>query len=191
MEPDDDFKTIEEAKRLYDRKEYEKAFALYLILAERGNMECQTFVGWMYFKGEGVAKDHIEAKSWISRAANTGDRNAQYSFGVMCHLLGDYQNALVFYTKAAASGHSAAYYQLGEMYYAGLGVEMNYVKAYEFFETGAKMGHIFAKRQLSLMLIKGFKGLPYIPAGIALFVVNIFTGGWAAITDTYSEKTYS
>jgi TPR repeat protein len=191
MESNNDNITFDEAKHLYYRREFGKAFALYRILAERGNIECQTFVGWMYFKGEGVAKDYDEAKRWISLAADSGDRNAQYSFGLMYQLLGDYENAMVLYQRAAVLGHSAACYQLGKMYYAGLGVRENHVKAYEFFETSARMGHIFAKRQLSLMLIKGYKGLAFIPIGLVLFVINIFVGGWTAITETYSEKTYS
>ena len=184
-------KSFSQARRFYHSRKYREAFALYLLLAERGNTECQSFVGWMYFKGEGVVKAYDEAKRWISLAAQSGDRNAQYSLGLLHQLLGDYEKALAPYTKAAESGHSAAYYQLGKMYYAGLGVKKNQEKAYEFFETGARKGHIFARRQRSVMLIKGYKGIVFIPVGIALFVINILVGGWIAITETYSEKTYS
>ena len=191
MELNNDADSFSQARRFYNSGKHREAFALYLLLAKRGNIECQTFVGWMYFKGEGVVKDYDEAERWISLAADSGDRNAQYSLGLMHQLLGDYKNAIALYTKAAESGHSAAYYQLGKIYYAGLGVGKNHGKAYEFFETSARKGHIFARRERSLMLIKGYKGLVFIPIGIALFIINILVGGWTAITETYSEKTYS
>jgi len=37
----------------------------------------------MYSKGEGVARDHIEAAKWFLESAEQGIANAQYNLGIM------------------------------------------------------------------------------------------------------------
>jgi TPR repeat protein len=48
-----------------------KAFEGYKVKAEKGDAVAQFQTGVCYDFGEGVAKDHVEAVVWYSKAANT------------------------------------------------------------------------------------------------------------------------
>jgi Hint domain/Sel1 repeat len=66
----------------------------------------------MYFDGRGVSKDFAEAIKWYSKAADHGDRTAQYNLGLMYDRgLGvpkDHVAAATWFQKAADHGHTEA-----------------------------------------------------------------------------------
>ena len=71
---------LEKAKKSYTgvglKKDYFKAFELFLPLARGGNAEAARFVGLMKFSGKGTTKDVSEARQWLSVAAQKGDPTA-------------------------------------------------------------------------------------------------------------------
>ena len=58
-----------------------KAVSLYLIAAKSGFAASQNNLGWMYYIGEGTAKNISEAIYWITRAAEQGEPFAYGSLG--------------------------------------------------------------------------------------------------------------
>lgn len=61
---------------------YTKAFNAYKEEAEhRGSARAQGRIGWMYAKGQGVAKDISMAAVWFERAARGGDKDSQFHIG--------------------------------------------------------------------------------------------------------------
>jgi len=67
----------------------------------------------MYFKGEGVDQDSVEALRWYLKAAWKGDATSQYTVGTM-YARGygvdqDYDEALKWYSKAAKQGDVSAH----------------------------------------------------------------------------------
>ena len=56
----------------YDAGEYERAFALWLPLAESGNAEAQFGSGEQFRTGRGVPKDFTKAFNWYAKAAQQG-----------------------------------------------------------------------------------------------------------------------
>ena len=50
-------------------------------LAERGDAQAQTRLGFMFETGQGVPQNYTEAAYWYRRAAEQGDPNAQYLLG--------------------------------------------------------------------------------------------------------------
>ncbi|HUQ11120.1 MAG TPA: TonB family protein [Steroidobacteraceae bacterium] len=60
------------AGQAYDKKEYEKAFGLYMELAQLGQAEAQRNVAIMYVTGEGVARDNVAGYAWAQIAAENG-----------------------------------------------------------------------------------------------------------------------
>jgi uncharacterized protein len=50
--------------------------------AEAGDAETQVQLGLRYDKGEGVAKDQVEAAKWFRKAAEQNYAKAQYNLGV-------------------------------------------------------------------------------------------------------------
>jgi len=67
----------------YARKDFAAAIAVWRPLAEQGNAEAETLLGAMYWRGEGVPRDHAEAARWYLRAAAKGYARAQNDIGFM------------------------------------------------------------------------------------------------------------
>ena len=51
--------------------------------AEQGNAEAQHALGKLYFSGEGVPQNHVQAVLWFTRAAEQGHTGAQFELGRM------------------------------------------------------------------------------------------------------------
>lgn len=67
----------------YERKDFATAIGIWRPLAEQGNAEAETLLGAMYWRGEGVPRDHREAARLYLRAAQQGYARAQNDIGFM------------------------------------------------------------------------------------------------------------
>lgn len=73
----------DDAMKVYEAKNYPKAFEMFKKLADQGDAEGQCALGLMYREGEGVAQDYKEAIKWFRKAADQGCSNAQVDLGTM------------------------------------------------------------------------------------------------------------
>ncbi len=73
----------EDALVAFSIKDYQTAARLYRELAEQGDVEAQTKIGQMYYRGMGVPENYAEAAKWYRKAAEQGDAGAQGSLGMM------------------------------------------------------------------------------------------------------------
>ena len=117
---------VAECEQLYNSEQYQQAFPVCRKAAEQGDATAQSFLGWMYAKGQGVPQDYGEAVRWARKAAEQGDAKAQLLLGVM-YAQGqgvpqDYAEAVKWYRKAAEQGDAMAQYDLGLAYHYGRGV---------------------------------------------------------------------
>ena len=159
--------------------------------AESGDMDAKVFIGWIYSSGTGdIERDYVQAKKWLQEAAEEGIADALYILGTIDYQLGDIEKAIADFESAAEKGYSAAYYQLGKMYHSGFGVAKNPTKAYELFQRGAELGHIFARREIAVYSLKGYKGLLSVPQGLVMFLWSIVYGTLVAIRAPYGERTF-
>ena len=97
-------------------EDYSEAAKQFIPLAEAGNSEAQSYLGSLYYVGNGVEQDLSKSYEWYRKAAEQGNRDAQYSIGNM-YLLGQgvEQNnaeAAKWYSMASEQGHIAASYNL-------------------------------------------------------------------------------
>ena len=138
----------------------------------------------------GVEQDYERAREWLSQAAQSGRADILYLLAVTNHNLHDYDEAIKGYRKAAELDYSAAYYQLARMHREGAGLDQDDDKAYELSDEAARRGHLFARREIAVMLMKGHKGLDQVPRGLMLFFRNLIQGARTAAKDPYSEKTF-
>jgi len=182
---------LKRARYLYFHGKAKESLDIYLPYAESGHEDSQVFVGWLYSKGcKNVEQDLKQAKRWLEPAAESGNVDAIYLLGIVYSMAGNHHQAISKLNSAAELGYSAAYYQLGKIYFTGIHTERNNRLAYDYFNSASKLGHIFAKREVALMNIKGYKGISGIPIGLFLFVASIFTGIYSAIKDPYGDITY-
>ena len=75
--------SLERAEAAYFRGDYADAMQMMLPIAEQGDRHAQYLIGFMYERGQGVAKDPAKAAKWYSRAAESGNPFAQNNLGVL------------------------------------------------------------------------------------------------------------
>ena len=99
-------------------------------------------------RGSGVPSDRAEGARWIRRAAEQGNREAQFRYGDICELgLGvpvDLAEAAEKYRRAAEHDVFNAYFEIGRMWYEGRGVERNYAQAVYWYRRGDAVGNAFS-----------------------------------------------
>jgi hypothetical protein len=63
--------------RLFGSSKYSEKAKEYRLAAEQGNARAQYNLGSMYFKGQGVPQDYVEAHKWFNlAAARSPDKDA-------------------------------------------------------------------------------------------------------------------
>lgn len=128
-------------------------------VAEKGDPDAQTKLGFMYSRGEGVPQDTKEAVKWYQTAANQGHPRAQYNLAT-CYDDGrgvkqDYKEAFKWYTFAAEQEYASAYYGLGVLYDNGNGVSQDYGKAIKWYILAANQGDTSAQNNLGVIYREG------------------------------------
>lgn len=68
---------FEEGVEAYQNNNYSQAFAIFLPLAQAGNVDAQLSIGTMYDRGQGVEQNAQEALKWYQLAADQGDNIAK------------------------------------------------------------------------------------------------------------------
>jgi len=104
--------SVDAGRRALSYNDYEEAEKQFRSLAEAGDSEAQSYLGSLYYVGNGVEQNFISAFLWYKKAADQGNVDAQYSIGNM-YLLGEgieqnNEEAGKWYTLASEQGHVAA-----------------------------------------------------------------------------------
>lgn len=97
-----------------------------------GNVVAAMELGLMYRDGKGVAVDHVQARKYLSRAAETNLIRLWYKLGL-----------------------PAAQYALAVMLRDGVGGKADATAAALWFEEAAELGHVESQRVLARMYVKG------------------------------------
>ncbi len=104
--------TLVQAWEAYERNDYSTAFVGFKNLADQGDADAQTYMGWMYLEGRGVPKDNLQAVAWYRKAAEQGSADAQYNLGLMYDkgegVPKDKQSAYFWWLVASAQGDQDA-----------------------------------------------------------------------------------
>jgi len=160
--------------KAYSTQKYEKAIQDLKPMAINEDMKSKSILGVTYASGRrsqqgyykkvaNHAKDDKKSVEWYIKAAEQGNRDAQYHLGIM-YVNGegvpkDYKKAVKWYTKAGKQGEPNAQYNLGYMYKHGLGVLPDYKKAVEWYTKAANQDYIKAQSNLGFMYDSG-QGVP-------------------------------
>jgi uncharacterized protein len=82
-----------------------------------------------------------------------------FDAGLDAFVAGDFATALHEWIPLADHGDAVAQFQLGRIYYNGLGVPQDFVEAMKWFRLAADQGHAEAQNNLGLRYLNG-KGVP-------------------------------
>jgi len=91
--------------------------------------------------------------------AETPPAEADFNAGVAAYKQGDYATALREWRPFAEQGNAKAQYNLGAMYYSGLGVPQDYAEAVKWYRKAAEQGLAEAQFFVGLMYGEGL-GVP-------------------------------
>ena len=145
----------QDGRTAYNRGDYATALKELLPLAEQGHAGAQYFIGYMYYKGQGVDQDGEEAVKWLRKAAEQGDVKAQLRLGMMFRLgltvPKNYAEAEKWLRKATEQGDAKARYNLGLMYYRGEGVDQDDIEGLKLIRKADEQGYASAQTFLSQM----------------------------------------
>ena len=121
--------------------------------AEKGNVQAQFKLGWVYDQGDEVEQDYSKAAKWYLKAAEKGNKNAQFSLGYFYEYgkgVGqDYEEAVECYRKSAEQGHTTAMLFLGKCYEYGRGVAVDKAEAVRLYQKAADLGNRVAQNTLA------------------------------------------
>ena len=125
-----------------------KALAWYRRAAEQGYAPAEYNLGLMYAQGEGVKPDPAAAQRWFRRAADHGSVEAQVKLAEIAILEEKFEEAFLWFSKAADQDDADAAFNVGSLYYVGRGVAKDEAKATEYYHKAARLGMLEAKNVL-------------------------------------------
>ena len=112
--------------------------------AGRGDAKAQHAMGLMYYRGDGVSQDRVEAAKWFRRAAEQNYAEAETSLGRMytsgSGVAQDYTLAVHWFRKAADQNNPTGQNSLGEAYHDGRGVPQDFEEAVRWYRRAAEQG---------------------------------------------------
>jgi len=114
---------LSEAYEAYFSGEYEEAFQVFRLHAEKGDASSQIQVGMMHRYGLGVPQDNSEAMRWYRLAAE----------------------------QEATENAAEAKFRIGAMYDQGKGVPQDYVLAHKWMNLAAAQGRYNATEYRKLL----------------------------------------
>jgi TPR repeat protein len=144
-------------------KNIEKGLALLQEADELNMPEASEFLARLYYNGQYVKEDKEKSDMLFLKAADNGNKEAQYGLAVSnLFSEGALQNlpeAYKWLEKAGEQGHQKAIYSLGQVYLEGKEIKQNLVAAYKWFYISALLGNSKSIYQLALLLLdnKHFK----------------------------------
>lgn len=148
-------------------QDFEKAYSMLLLEAERNNSLAMYDLGRMNADGLGCSEDadkshqRYEKALTVFHAAESENpwKYTQYRIGKMYAAgLGteqDYMKAAQWLTQSASEKYKYAEYSLAGLYYRGNGVEQDYQTAFELYLHSAKQGFPYASFETGKMLRDG------------------------------------
>ena len=166
---------LDALRRLMDRQATAPAQTLVGLeaLAGRGSTMSMVYLAHAYRNGIGTGVDPVRSREWFERAAAAGSLLASYELGWIHWGAKDYEKAHGVLSTGIARGYPPALYLSATMYADGQGVPVDVERARELLEVAVAHGHVFAKRNLGVLLIKGRFGLRQIPRGLLLWLSGI------------------
>jgi TPR repeat protein len=180
-------KLLHEAARLYAKKEYSQAFRIYQQLADLGHSESQVFLGWMFAEGKGVCPCQEDAAHWFRRAAELGSARGAFYLGRILTREAKHADAILWYQRSAAAGYHPSQFRLGVSYLRGKGVRKDLSLACRYLETAKTNGNIFARRELALLDIRGYRGIVRRFQGVIELFFVLLLGIGVAFANPYSD----
>ena len=162
---------LEQLRRAHSLLRSNPAQALLALkaLAERGSTMSMLYIGEAYDEKGAATTDLTRAAEWYSRAADRGSTLGRYKLGRVYLDLERYGEARQMFEMGVSENYAPSMNMLGMMYMKGIGINRDVSRARPLFERSASLGHVFAKRNLAAIFLRGTFGILQFLRGIYLF----------------------
>lgn len=180
-------------------QDFDKAYSLFLLEAESGNVLAMHDLGRMFADGLGREIDLQAAHAWYEKALaaflsaeeEKANPYLEYRIGKMYAAgLGteqDYEQAASWFQEAVDKNHKYAQYSLGCLYYRGQGVSKDDAQALRLYTLSADQGNPYADYELAKMYCDGV-GTPVNPADSDQYFKAAFSGFYRLEKDSRDDK---
>ena len=139
---------MERGEAAFERGDFETALDVFRPRAAAGDAEAQHLLGFMYYRGKGVAQDFTAAAQQFRAAAEQGHAPAQSllaeMYGAGEGVAQNHETAAAWFHKAAAQGHEVAQVALSFLYTEGRGVERDFVQALKWNSIAGQQNQMIA-----------------------------------------------
>lgn len=144
------------------KKDYDKSRECYEIASKAGVATATFNLGVVYENGNGTEKNYAKAMEYYRRAASQGSTLALSAMSAMYYtgrgVKLDYKKGIELAYRAAEQSADGKV-KAGDLHFYGLGVPVDYAKALEWYEKGAKENSGTALLRLASMSVWG-RGVP-------------------------------
>ena len=153
-------KMIKKAHDAYNKQDFKSAFELYTQLANEGNADAMTSLGYMHQNAQGCEKNNAKTLELYEKAAEIKQPYALYNLAILyMNGLGGVEHnqfkAHELFMEAAIREVPSAMYEVALMLERGLGCLQNYSEAAFWYEEGAKRGHLQSFNNLGVLYKEG------------------------------------
>jgi len=151
---------LKKAHEYYNQKNYTKALSLYQRLADSGNPDAMTSLGFMYQNGQGIEKNDTHAFNLYIKAAESEQPYALFNLGLL-YASGqggveeNHFKAFDYFQRSAIAGVELAQYETALRFERGLGCVQDFKQAAYWYEEAAKRGHAEAFNNLGVLYKDG------------------------------------
>jgi TPR repeat protein len=136
----------------YTGSEYAKADSLFRLAEKLSSSDACYYLGEMSYEGIGTPKNFRKGFDYTSKAAQMGNRLAEYRLGFIYQngidVEADYDKAIRYFERSgriinmgAEANNPELRFVKGNMYMYGDGVPQNRTRAIEYYESAAALGH--------------------------------------------------
>jgi TPR repeat protein len=145
-------------KGLGVQRDDNKALELWKKAQTLGYAAAGNAITMLYFQGQDSVKDRQKAQQRLDKIANLSLQNtlevaAWFFYGRDFDI--NYEQALVYFERAAEQDSGTAINHLGEMYRFGWGVEIDYAKAMQWYIKGVEINHVLSVHNIAEMYYQG------------------------------------
>lgn len=155
---------------------YKEAIKYFTMAAEKGEPTAQYNLSLFYIEGFGVEPDTVQAQKWYDLAFQqdntlppliverpaTNDidltintKKSKKGEKITSKTQNKFAKAIPTFRTRAEAGDAVAQYNLGVLYYDGIGTERNYKEALKWFRMAAEQGDPDAQNNIGIMYYHG------------------------------------
>jgi TPR repeat protein len=153
--------TVEEGDAAIEAQDYQRAFQIFMSLAQAGDITAQITVAGMYLTGQGVQQDSAEAAKWYYPAAEKGHLLAQHSLAVAL-FDSNLEEAIRWLFITAEKDVSLSQSMLGDIYSGSYNLPdniqekfRNTPEAIKWYKKAGENGFSYAYHRLGEILSSG------------------------------------